>query len=146
MSRIATSVPNRLSRYFRENKGVSHEAQWENRNVEELLRHYFNPISRKNIFEKFYELASQWKEETKLYSSVTDICMHKCYQRIIGMGRDILPLIFHELRKDSDHWFWALSAIAGENPIPRQSAGKVREMKNAWLDWAKKNNFIHDPM
>ena len=146
MSRITTSVYHRLSKYFQENQGVSREALWEDRNGQELSCHYFNPISRKNIFEKFYELASQWKEETKFYSSVTDICMHKCYQRIIGMGRDILPLIFHELKKDSYHWFWALSAITGENPIPRESAGKMNAMKNSWLAWAKKNNFIHDSM
>ncbi|WP_333155627.1 hypothetical protein [Microcoleus sp. SVA1_A1] len=39
------------------------------------------------------------------------------YQRIIGMGQPVVPLIFRDLEQKSDYWFWALRAITsrGDN-------------------------------
>jgi hypothetical protein len=64
------------------------------------------------------------------------------YQRIIGMGAPVVPLILEELRREPDQWFWALEAITGENPVPAGSAGKVREMAAAWLEWGKRHGLI----
>ena len=33
------------------------------------------------------------------------------YQRIIGMGLPVVPLILEELEREPDQWFWALEAI-----------------------------------
>src|ERR1700687_4065288 len=66
----------------------------------------------------FRELARQWKEATEFTSSTTQMVMHPAYQQIIGMGREALPFLLAELRRKPDHWFWALKAITGEDPVP----------------------------
>jgi hypothetical protein len=86
--------------------------------------------------QRFQELVDQWKEATLLLSSITDMAMHPAYQQIIGMGQAALPLLFAELRREPDHWFWALQAITGVNPVPVQYRGDTTRMTQAWLAWA----------
>jgi hypothetical protein len=64
------------------------------------------------------------------------MAMHPSYQRIIGLGPAALPLIFNELAREPDHWFWALKAITGEDPVPPSARGKLRKMTELWLQWA----------
>ena len=74
-------------------------------------------------------------------SSATDMAMLASYQRIIGLGPAVLPLIFRELEREPDHWFWALAAITDANPVPSESQGKVPEMAQAWIDWARREGI-----
>jgi hypothetical protein len=90
---------------------------------------------------RFQELARQWKEATQLVSSVTDMTTHPAYQQIIGMGRDAVPLIVGELRREPDHWFWALQAITGENPVSPGDRGRIADMTQAWLNWAAAHGY-----
>ena len=90
----------------------------------------------------FQDLASQWRRETALRSSITAIAMHPAYQQIIGLGEPALPLIFQELHREPDHWFWALQAITGENPIHEEKAGDLEAMTNDWLSWAKVHRYL----
>lgn len=39
-------------------------------------------------------------------------------QRIIGMGPVVVPLILEELRREPDHWFWALEMLTEDDPVP----------------------------
>ncbi len=105
-----------------------------------ICEHYNSPVSRKDRIE-FCFLAARWEQETCLFSSLDKICMHPAYQRIIGMGEKVLPLIFRELESAPAHWFWALSAITGENPIQLNQRGNLREMTRAWLKWAKSHGY-----
>lgn len=68
-------------------------------------------------------------------SSITQMATHPAYQQIIGMGKDAVPLILDELRREPDHWFWALHAITGDDPVPSNGRGKLEGMTRAWLDW-----------
>ena len=81
----------------------------------------------------FSALAEEWRRETAPWSSVTDIVLHPAYQRIIGMGRAALPFILAELARQPDHWFWALRAITGENPVTDGDAGNLLRMRDAWV-------------
>lgn len=81
----------------------------------------------------FVRLMEEWREQTAPLSSVTEIVLHPAYQRIIGMGRTVVPLILAELARQPDHWFWALRAITGENPVAPEDAGDVLRMRRAWL-------------
>ena len=65
---------------------------------------------------EFQRHLALWKDETSAQSSIHVIAMHPSYQRIIGMGRTVLPLLFQELQREPDQWFWALHAITGEDP------------------------------
>lgn len=89
------------------------------------------------VEEAFNELAAAWKEETKFISSMSEITSHWAYQRIIAMGPVVVPLILKDLKKEGNHWFAALTALTGENPIAEQDAGIVSKMREAWLQWEK---------
>src|SRR5437899_2425039 len=91
---------------------------------------------------KFHRLASGWKQETVHLSSMTQKILHPNYQSIIGMGPDILPLLFKELQQKPDYWFWALTAITEEDPIAEEDAGNLNKMTQAWLGWAKEHHYL----
>lgn len=124
--------------------GVGQESQIIRRRLENLLTDYYKPLSRQwaNPAIRFSNLEKEWKESTPMLSSVTEIVMHPSYQQIIGMGVTAIPLIFLSMRRELDHWFWALSAITGENPVDIEHRGKIKEMTNAWLDWGLKNLYL----
>ncbi len=97
--------------------------------------------SQNPVDQKFHDLTSRWQRETALHSSVTAIFMHPAYQQIIGLGERALPLIFSELRREPDHWFWALGAITGENPVPDAHAGDIEAMASDWLSWGEAHGY-----
>jgi hypothetical protein len=75
-------------------------------------------------------------------SNSAQMAMLRPYQKIIGMGRDAVPLILGELQREPDQWFWALEAITDENPVPAEAAGKVRLMAEAWLEWGREHGYL----
>jgi hypothetical protein len=94
---------------------------------------------------QFNRLAEIWKRDTAHLSNITRRAMHPAYQRIIGMGSGAVPLILEEFRKGQlDDWFWALSAITGENPITADLAGNVEGMAEAWLRWGRATGYLND--
>jgi hypothetical protein len=90
-----------------------------------------------DIQQRFRELVTQWKQGTRFLSSIHDMVTHPAYLQIIGMGREAVPLLLAELRREPDHWFVALQAITGTNPIPPSACGDVQEMTEAWLAWGE---------
>ncbi|HXU33453.1 MAG TPA: hypothetical protein VN851_23030 [Thermoanaerobaculia bacterium] len=90
----------------------------------------------------FGALAGQWRKETAHLSSVTQMAMHPAYQRIIGLGEKALPFLFEDLQREPSHWFWALRAITGKNPVPDSAKGNVAEMAAAWLDWGRSRGYV----
>ena len=55
------------------------------------------------------------------------MAMHPAYQQIVGMGRSAVPFILKELANGPGHWFWALRAISGEDPVSSQGQGRRAE-------------------
>jgi hypothetical protein len=92
--------------------------------------------------ERFQSLVAEWQEETRYLSSTTQIAIHPAYQRIIGMGPDALPLIFRQMQRAPGHWFWALKAITGEDPVMPGHAGSLPEMTRDWLRWAREHSYL----
>jgi hypothetical protein len=95
-----------------------------------------------SLQEEFARLCDEWKNETGLLSFSHQIAMHPAYQRIIGMGIDALPLILGDLQKQPHHWFWALRAITGIDPVPDDSKGNIGEMTAGWIRWEMKERLI----
>jgi len=83
----------------------------------------------------FENLADQWETETVFESIVTRKAMHPAYQRIIGMGPAVVPLILRRLRREPAQWFWALTAITGKDPALGEET--VEGATAAWLAWAQ---------
>jgi hypothetical protein len=84
---------------------------------------------------EFYRLSEEWRQATGQLSNPQAIILHRAYQRIIGLGPTVLPLIFGELLERGGLWFWALEAITGDNPVPPGSE-TMREVREAWLAYA----------
>jgi hypothetical protein len=89
----------------------------------------------------FLRLVAVWKTETRFLSNINEKCAHPAYQQIIGMGPEVIPFIFEELRRDPDDWFAALRALTGGNPVPPESRGKLKEMASAWLEWGERHGY-----
>lgn len=94
---------------------------------------------------KFRRLSDQWKSERKPHSTLAAMTALPSYHKIMGMGKDALPLIFAQLKSEGDnpdHWFWALASISEANPVPPESRGKMSEMAKAWLAWGRTEGYV----
>lgn len=101
--------------------------------LDKLITNYVDQLAASKA--RFEILAAQWREQAAPLSSSTDRAMLPAYQAIIGMGESALPFIFEEMRNRGGHWFWALRAITGGNPVPPQHRGNVEAMTQDWLQW-----------
>jgi len=61
--------------------------------------------------EQFNKFADLWRNETAGYSTTLHITMSDSYLDIIGMGKEVVPFILKDLKKEPYHWFVALKAI-----------------------------------
>lgn len=93
------------------------------------------------IESRFSTLAKEWKQATAATSSLTEKTMHPAYQQIIGLGPNVIPLLLRELAERPDHWFWALRAISGEDPVEPEQHGRIKKMAEAWLEWGRKQGY-----
>ena len=95
-----------------------------------------------DVRKRFQRLASEWKQQSRFLSNTAQMALLRPYQRIIGMGQPVVPLILEELERDPDQWFWALEAITEENPVSPAAVGNVRQMADAWLQWGREHGFV----
>ncbi len=109
---------------------------------QKLLRFVPMNPSDKQLASRFEVLFQQWKRETLLSSSGTEITNHPAYQGIIEMGPSVVPFILIKLKEDPQHLFYALFKITGENPVKPSHVGKLTKMKEDWLKWGASKGFI----
>jgi hypothetical protein len=100
------------------------------------------PEEKAALKAEFTRLTEEWKSQRGATSFASEIAMLPAYQRILTMGQDALPWILEELERELDHWFWALGSISGENPVPAESEGKMKEMARIWLEWGRKKGYV----
>jgi len=98
--------------------------------------------SEQKIEQRFTHLAQQWEHNTAHLSSMTKKVVDPAYQSIIDMGADVLPILFRELKKSPNWWFWALREITETDPTSPEDAGNLHKMTNAWLKWAEENDYL----
>ena len=67
--------------------------------------------------------------------------MHMAYQRIIGLGPAVIPSLLQELDRSPQHWFWALHAITGVDPVLPEHKGQVQHMAQDWLRWGRETGY-----
>lgn len=90
----------------------------------------------------FNLLAESWRSSTASVASSSAHAMTSDYLRIIGMGERALPLMLEDMRKSPDHWFAALQAITGENPVPEEARGRLAAMADCWISWGELNGYL----
>lgn len=97
------------------------------------------------VEQDFARLAEEWKNDTMHWSSVTKMISHRNYLGIIGLAgrasrREVERLLLEELQREPDHWFDALSAVTGEDPVkPEHDFDQATE---AWLQWGREKGII----
>jgi hypothetical protein len=90
----------------------------------------------------FRALAERWRRERGPTSSPSEMVMKPAYLRIVGLGKPAVPLLLRELRERPDHWFVALAAITGEDPVAPEHRGDLRKMADDWLIWGRQHAYI----
>ena len=118
----------------------------------DIARHFAKVIAARfrkkedsTLAESFREQVDRWKLDTGHMSSLRKAISHPSYLRIIGLanessGFELERLLLHELESEPDHWFPALTAITGENPIRPEH--DFDEAVAAWLDWGRAKGII----
>jgi plasmid stability protein len=91
--------------------------------------------------EKFQRLASAWHKAVAHHSSSSKRESHPAYQEIIAMGPAVVPSLLGDLEVKRRHWFTALTAITGVNPVSESDAGNIPRMIDAWLLWGRTNGY-----
>lgn len=90
-----------------------------------------------DIAHTFTELARAWKAGRGVSSSTRELAGHPAYQEIIRLGPAVLPFVLRELEREPDHWFIALKAITGLDPVAAGHRGDVRAMSSDWITWGR---------
>ena len=90
----------------------------------------------------FVRAVSEWRAGIGPTSNPAEILSHSAYRRIVDLGPAVVPYILHEIEAKPSLLVWALQEITGEDPAPRASAGKIREMAEAWLSWGKEHDLL----
>jgi hypothetical protein len=91
---------------------------------------------------EFYTLTQRWKQACGLLSSTSTMVAHPAYLAIIELGQPVVPLLLRELEKEPVHWFEALKAITGEDPVSPKDWGNISAMASAWLAWGRSRNLL----
>jgi hypothetical protein len=111
--------------------------------LEQLLVQLRGEISLKKTGPQltFETLASQWKEQVGGSSFVAEKTNHPAYQKIIEMGQVVVPFLLRELEQKPTHWFEALKAITGANPVQPEQRGRTKQMAQAWIKWGREQGY-----
>src|SRR5438105_7488145 len=91
---------------------------------------------------QFRSLAEEWKQACALLSSTSAMVAHPAYQAIIKLGPPVMPLLLRDLEHAPAHWFEALKAITGQDPVSREDWGNIAAMRVAWLNWGRSQNLL----
>ncbi len=90
---------------------------------------------------RFDRLAEEWRAAVQYVSSLSQMVTHPAYQRIIGLGNAAIPLLLNRLGDRPEHWFWALKAITGADPVAAEDRGNIDAMRGAWLAWGQREGY-----
>lgn len=135
MAQISLEIPDELLQQLTQGGRTPAEI------LQEQLLNLAEDFGTSSLSQQFEQLAAQWRQETGHLSLMNDIVLNRAYQQIIGMGKPAIVLILQDLKKQPDHWFWALRSITGENPIQPDDRGRLSQMTEAWLEWGRQHGY-----
>jgi hypothetical protein len=99
-----------------------------------------------SLADRFRQQAEKWESETRHFSSPSQLMNHQSYTAVLGMAKthpkEIISLMLDDLQTTRRPWFWALSYLAQDNPVPATDAGKKDKMIEAWVAWGRKKGHI----
>lgn len=92
--------------------------------------------------QRFTRLVTEWRETRTVRSSVSRMVANAAYQEIIRMGYVAVPFILRELAVQVDHWFVALHAITGVDPVSEEHRGHLERMAADWRRWGASRGLV----
>jgi hypothetical protein len=108
----------------------------------EILDHFTAAISQRTLEQEFSELEATWLADTEFVSANDDLIAHPAYQRVIGLGPSVVPIILRQIQERPTHWFAALAALTGADPVPPEHRGDVPAMTDDWVTWGKLKGLL----
>src|SRR5438309_12127348 len=100
------------------------------------------PVAKEeSLRERFERLAASWEKAVAHHSAESIRTKHPAYQEIIALGPPVIPLLLRDMERRQRHWFAALGALTGVNPVAASDAGKISKMIQAWLQWGRENGY-----
>jgi hypothetical protein len=96
-----------------------------------------------SVAKQFARLYAEWHADVGAQSSITQRTLHPAYLQIIGLGKPVVSSLLADIQAGHFHWFAALRAVTGENPVAVTDRGDKAAMARAWLDWGRRNGHIH---
>jgi hypothetical protein len=100
------------------------------------------PASDPGLERRFRELADEWQAAVAHLSSTTARVQHPAYREIIALGSAVVPLLLRELERRPNHWFAALRALTGADPVSPADRGDLGAMADAWIKWGKERGSL----
>jgi hypothetical protein len=94
-----------------------------------------------SLEERFRRLVAVWQAETGHLSSTEQMAEHPAYQQIIALGPAAVPLLLRQLETEPDHWYMALEAITGADPVGEADCGRLLATARAWLRWGREKGY-----
>ncbi len=67
---------------------------------------------------------------------------HPAYRQIVELGPAVVPLLLRELERRPNHWFAALRALTGADPVAPADRGRLGVMAEAWIKWGKERGYL----
>lgn len=98
--------------------------------------------AQEEIERRFLALSIIWKSTSTPSSSVESLTSHPAYLQVIALGVAAIPAILADLARSPDHWFVALEAITGHDPVLDHERGDITAMANSWISWGVFNGFV----
>lgn len=90
-------------------------------------------------------LMTTWKRQTRLLSSVSKKVSHPLYRQLMSLGIAAVAPMLKDLKDNGPaHWFCALNAITGTNPVSTGMAGNMTAMTEAWIKWGVEAGYLKD--
>jgi hypothetical protein len=94
-----------------------------------------------SINEKFELLFEQWYIETALLSGKR-VYENPNYQKMVALGKPIIPLLLKKLEIKPCYLFNALEKLTGEDPVLKEHSTDFEMIKSDWLTWGKEKGYI----
>lgn len=106
------------------------------------------------VLEEYQKLRDELNYQTGHLSSSAQVKRHPTYQKIIDLGKEIIPIMLDEIdhfrQTDEEEFFpgwWAFSILAhfnGDWPEEKPEPGVLDSCADVWLRWGKKNGYLQN--
>jgi type I restriction enzyme M protein len=93
------------------------------------------------VKQEIVTLIKRWDKDRPKGANIERMLSHPIYQSVIACGTSAIPALIAALKKRPAHWFAALHAITGANPVPAKDEGNISRMADAWISWAELQGY-----